>query len=130
MLCAFSAVITAFAISGMHFSGMAAAKYVIVDHRKNNVALVKHIISSDNAMTGALAASAMILFGITSLSIADLRAWFYNQSSTSHRVELMIKQIEKSPNHTSTNSNLLPKIRTIVNRNSSMHSKVSEDVTN
>jgi hypothetical protein len=120
MLRACSAVIAAFAVSGMHFTGMAAAKYVIIDGTKNNVSRVnvRHTISSNDAKTGALVASAILLFGITILSIADLRAWFYNQSNTLHQIELMIKQIEKSPDFSAANGNLLLKYRTIIEKNS------------
>jgi hypothetical protein len=130
MLRAFSAVIIAFAVSGMHFSGMAAAKYVINDHSNHHTnhraSRSKHTISSSNVMTGALVRSAILLGGIFVLSIADLRAWFYIQSKTLRRIEPIINQIEKSPIHAANNSNLLSKYRIIVNKNSSMHSKVSE----
>jgi hypothetical protein len=126
----FSAVIAAFAVTGMHFTGMAAAKHVIIDGEKGGVVGrkydINHTISREDAFAGAIVASAMLLSGVVLLSIADLRAWFYDHTATLREIELIVNQLEKMPNHTAAYGNFLQKYRSIVAKDTSVLTKGSE----
>jgi hypothetical protein len=46
---------------------------------------------------------------------------------TLRKIQLLINQVKKLPNHTVANSNLLPRYRTIIDGNSSALSRASEE---
>lgn len=80
-------VIAAIAVNGMHYCGQAAATITYVP---NYAEKYSQYATSDQstATAGALVASAILLFGVLILSIADLRVWYYNSTAIIRELDM------------------------------------------
>lgn len=72
-----SAVIMSIAVNGMHYTGMAAAKYKYKEGASDKFSDAS-TVDNMTAVYGALAASMIFIWIVFILSIADLRVWYYN----------------------------------------------------
>ena len=99
----------------MHFTGMAAAKFVIseegLSYTTSNTK-VKLLNSSDSVL-GAVISSMIFLWILMFLTVADLRAWFYNHTRTLREIELLMNEFEKDQSQTHASRNLSIRYRSI-----------------
>lgn len=87
-----SSFVVAIAVNGMHYTGMAATKFIYL---KGNAASYSNSMSvaSESAVTGSLIASMVFLLANLLMTIADLRAWFYTKSRTERVADAIIRSL-------------------------------------
>ena len=87
-----SSFIVAVAVNGMHYTGMAATRYVYVKGFADTVP-ISETVSSEAAVIGAIASSTTFILVILLITTADLRAWFYINSRTVRAADELVKSL-------------------------------------
>lgn len=94
-----SSFIVSLAVNGMHYTGMAATKFIREEGFAARIP-ISQTVSSEAAVIGAIVSSILFILVILLLTTADLRAWFYMNSRTLRAADELAKSLacsEPSP---------------------------------
>ena len=80
-------IVASLAVNGMHYTGQAAATFNYVPNASASVASGS-TADQATATTWAIIVSAVLLFVILIVSIADLRVWYYNTSAIIRELDI------------------------------------------
>ena len=89
-----SSFIVAIAVNGMHYTGMAATRFIYVPDYASRISQA-HTVSSEAAVGGAIVASMIFLLFVLLMTTADLRAWFYMNSRTVRDADQIIEMLSQ-----------------------------------
>eukprot|EP01034_Spumella_vulgaris_P032024 gene32024-39558_t len=96
-----SSLVMALAVCGMHYTGMAAARFYYDPVPQNNAHLhVWGAIDTSTAFNGALITSIIFVFFLVIMTLADLRAWLYETSNQLDKAERLLCKIEDNSYNT------------------------------
>eukprot|EP00596_Hydrurales_sp_CCMP1899_P000980 CAMPEP_0119049768 /NCGR_PEP_ID=MMETSP1177-20130426/66246_1 /TAXON_ID=2985 /ORGANISM="Ochromonas sp, Strain CCMP1899" /LENGTH=294 /DNA_ID=CAMNT_0007027379 /DNA_START=577 /DNA_END=1461 /DNA_ORIENTATION=- len=90
-----SAFVAALAVCGMHFTGMAAARYVYVEGKAAKLPKDVLLVDGTLCVLGSIIASIVFLFINGLITTADLRAWYYNNDHIIRNTDKIMSNMEK-----------------------------------
>jgi NO-binding membrane sensor protein with MHYT domain len=87
MLRVAASVVAALAVNGMHYCGQAAATFNYIEGNSSKTP-TSSSAAQWQATIGAIVASAVLLFAILIVAMADLRVWYYNTSAIIRELDI------------------------------------------
>lgn len=87
MLRVAASAVAALAVNGMHYCGQAAATFNFIEGRSSSIPKSSSAAQWE-ATIGAIVASAVLLFAILIVAMADLRVWYYNTSAVIRELDM------------------------------------------
>jgi len=87
MLRVAASVVAALAVNGMHYCGQAAATFNYIEGNSSKTP-TSSSAAQWQATIGAIVASAVLLFAILIVAMADLRVWYYNTSAIIRELDM------------------------------------------
>jgi Bacterial signalling protein N terminal repeat len=107
-----SSAVIAVAVNGVHYTGMAAAKYI---HAPGSMSRfnASPTLSSRDATFGALIGTIIFCFVMMLITIADLRAWYYVNAKVVRSTDDMMKNLQALENLDATSKDVITKYRLI-----------------
>ena len=110
-----SSAVIAIAVNGVHYTGMAAVKYV---HTPGSMCRfnASPTLSSRDATFGALTGTIIFCFVMMLITIADLRAWYYVNAKVVRSTDDMMKDLQALENLDATSKQVIVKYRLIRER--------------
>jgi NO-binding membrane sensor protein with MHYT domain len=88
-----SSIVIAVAVNGMHYTGMAAAKFKFYDDGASLLP-VSQTLGSEQAVIGSIIASMIFLLAMLLITIADIRAWFYMNGQTVRACDDIMRSLQ------------------------------------
>ena len=92
-----SSAVIAIAVNGVHYTGMAAVKYIHTPGSMNRFTACP-TLSSREATFGALIGTIIFCFVMMLITIADLRAWYYVNAKVVRSTDDMMKNLQALEN--------------------------------
>ena len=92
-----SSFIVAVAVNGMHYTGMAATRYIYVQGFADTIP-ISDTVSSEGAVIGSIVSSISFVLVILLVTTADLRAWFYLNSRAVRAADELVKSLASTEN--------------------------------
>ena len=98
----------------MHFVGMTAAKFVIIDGKLDfELGSENYIVEKETSAIAAIIAAMLFLWALMFMNIADLRRWFYERSKTLKSIANLMDEIEKNAVQTEFSKRIVRKYNAI-----------------